>query len=166
MATLMSRSSIIASSPPVFAALTTDAIARRGIDQPLSAPYDRTMPHYFTIVKDNFWKISRRPIFGTLSGGAGDLFSIAQPSSVQTVASRAEMRDLQKTANDHDVGEKMDHLISVSEVMVKGDRRCQGEHRKPRRHLPHTKTKDQQQPTANFAGNRNCPAQRGQGQAH
>src|SRR6266403_5349131 len=76
------------------------------------------------------------------------------------------MRDLQKTANDHDVREKMDHLISVSEVMVKEDRRCQGEHRKARRHLPHTKTKDQQQPTANFEGNGNCPAQRGQGQAH
>src|SRR5258708_34996914 len=76
------------------------------------------------------------------------------------------MGDLQKTANDHDVREKMDHLISVSEVMVKEDRRCQGEHRKARRHLPHTKTKDHQQPTANFEGNGNCPAQRGQGQAH
>src|SRR5258708_18135820 len=76
------------------------------------------------------------------------------------------MRDLQKTANDHDVREKMDHLISVSEVSVKEDRRCQGEHRKARRHLPHTKTKDHQQPTANFEGNGNCPAQRGQGQAH
>src|SRR5436190_21603107 len=76
------------------------------------------------------------------------------------------MRDLQKTANDHDVREKMDHLISVSEVMVKEDRCCQGEHRKARRHLPHTKTKDHQQPTANFEDNRNCPTQRGQGQAH
>src|ERR1700686_5910137 len=76
------------------------------------------------------------------------------------------MRDLQEAAYDHDVREKMDHLISVSEVMVKEDRCCQGEHRKARRHLPHTKTKDQQQPTANFEGNGNCPAQRGQGQAH
>src|SRR6202051_409936 len=76
------------------------------------------------------------------------------------------MRDLQKTANDHDVREKMDHLISVSEVMVKEDRRCQGEHRKARRHLPHTKTKDQQHSTANFEGNGNCPAQRRQGQTH
>src|SRR5882757_7837685 len=163
MATLMSRSSIIASSPPVFAALTTDAIARRGIDQPSSAPHGETMPLSFTIVKYNFWKISRWPIFGTLSGGAGDIFAMARPPCVQTVASRAEMRDLQKTANDHDVLEKMDHLISVSEVMVKEDRRCQGEHRKARRHLPHTKTKDHQQPTANFEGNGNCPAQRSQG---
>src|SRR6266436_7792681 len=124
------------------------------------------MPLYFTIVKYNFWKISRWPLFGTLNGGAGDIFAMARPPCVQTVASRAEMRDLQKTANDHDVLEKMDHLISVSEVMVKEDRRCQGEHRKARRHLPHTKTKDHQQPTANFEDNRNCPTQRGQGQAH
>src|SRR6266850_2598017 len=106
------------------------------------------------------------PIFGTLGGGAGDIFAIARPPRVQAVASGAEMRDLQKTANDHDVREKMDHLISVSEVSVKEDRRCQGEHRKAGRHLPHTKTKDHQQPTANFEGNGNCPAQRGQGQAH
>src|SRR5207253_9613394 len=37
------------------------------------------------------------PPSGTLSGGAGDIFAIARPSCVQTVASRAEMRDLQKT---------------------------------------------------------------------
>src|SRR5439155_21541642 len=84
------------------------------------------------------------PPSGTLSGGAGDIFAIARPSCVQTVASRAEMSDLQKTANDDDVREKMDHLILVSEVMVKEDRRCQGEHRKARRHLPNTKTKEQQ----------------------
>src|SRR5437899_7124560 len=114
------------------------------------------MPHDGT-------KLRRGPglvaIFGILSGSAGDILAITRPPCVQTVASRAEMRDLQQTANDHDVLEKMDHLISVSKVMVKEDRRCQREHRKAGRHLPHTKTKDQQQPTANFESNGNCPAQ-------
>src|SRR3981189_385254 len=87
---------------------------------------------------------------GALGGRTGDIFGITRPACVQAVASGAEMRDLQKTANNHDVLEKMDHLISVSKVVVKEDRRCQGEHRKARRHLSRTKTKDQQQPTANF----------------
>src|SRR5258706_1312161 len=110
MATLMSRSSIIASSPPVFAALTTDAITRAvstNRHPHRTAPYGQTMPLSFTIVKYNFWKISRWPIFGTLNGGAGDIFAMARPPCLQTVASRTEMRDLQKTANDHDVREKM-----------------------------------------------------------
>src|SRR6267378_7780421 len=103
---------------------------------------------------------------GALGGRTGDIFGIPRSACVQAIASGAEMRDLQESTSDHDVLEKMDHLISVSEVVVKEDRRCQREHRKARRHLSNTKTKDQQQPAANFEGNGNCPAQRRQGQAH
>src|SRR6267378_2643845 len=103
---------------------------------------------------------------GALGGRTGDIFGIPRSACVQAIASGAEMRDLQESTSDHDVLEKMDHLISVSEVVVKEDRRCQREHRKARRHFSNTKAKDQQQPAANFEGNGNCPAQRSQGQAH
>ena len=101
-----------------------------------------------------------------LDGRAGDILGITRSPSIQAVASGAEMRNLQEATNNHDVLEKMDHLISVGKVMVKEDRRCQREHRKARRHFSHTKTKDQQQPAANLKGNGNCPAQRSQGQTH
>ena len=103
---------------------------------------------------------------GALGGRTGDIFGIPRSACVQAVASGAEMRDLQEATNDHDVLEKMDHLISVSKVVMKEDRRRQREHRKAERHLPHTKAKDQQQPAANFEGNGNCPAQWRQGQTH
>jgi len=67
---------------------------------------------------------------GALGGRTGDIFGIPRSACVQAVPFGAEMRDLQKTADNHDVLEKMDHLISVSKVVVKEDRRCQGEHRK------------------------------------
>src|ERR1700688_2592809 len=101
-----------------------------------------------------------------LGGGAGDILRIARPNCVQAKASGAEMCNLQEAANDHDILEKMDHLISVSKVVVKEDRRCQREHRKTRRHLPRTKTKDKQQPAADFKGNGDCPAQWRQRQTH
>jgi hypothetical protein len=101
-----------------------------------------------------------------LDGRAGGILGITRSPRVQAVASGAEMSDLQEAADDHDVFEKMDHLILVSKVVVKEDRRCQRKHRKARRHLSRTKTEDQQHPTANFEGNGNCPAQRSQGQAH
>src|SRR5467141_2583333 len=103
---------------------------------------------------------------GALGGRTGDIFGIPRSACVQAVASGAEVCDLQEATNDHDVLEKMDHLISVSKVVMKEDRRRQREHRKAERHLPHTKAKDQQQPAANFEGNGNYPAQRGQGQSH
>jgi hypothetical protein len=81
---------------------------------------------------------------GALGSGAGDILGIARPSRVQAIAPGAEMRNLQEAANNHDVLEKMDHLISVSKVVVKEDRRCQREHCKARCHISHTKTKDQQ----------------------
>jgi len=84
------------------------------------------------------------PASCALGGSAGDILAIARPPRVQAIAPGAEMRNLQEAANNHDVLEKMNHLISVSKVVVKEDRRCQREHRKARRHLSHTKTKDQQ----------------------
>ena len=62
------------------------------------------------------------------------------------------MRDLQKPADDHDVLEKMDHLVLVCEVVVKEDRGCQSEHRKTGCHSLRTKTKNQQQPAADLEG--------------
>src|ERR1700732_5163372 len=50
--------------------------------------------------------------------------------------------------------------------MGEEDLRFEGEHRIAPPHLPHTKNKAHEQPPANFEGNGNCPAQRGQGQAY
>ena len=65
-----------------------------------------------------------------LGDRAGDILGLRRPACVQAIASRAEMRDLQKSANDHDVLEEMDHLISVGKVMVKEDRRCERKYSK------------------------------------
>src|ERR1700738_1845496 len=93
------------------------------------------------------------PTFGALDAGSCDILGIVRPPRVHAMASGSEMRNLQEAANNHDVLEKMDHLISVGKVVVKEDCRCQREHRKARRHLPRTKTQDQQQPATNFEGN-------------
>ena len=68
-----------------------------------------------------------------------DIFGIARSARVQTVAPGSEMPDLQKSADDHDVLEKMDHLVLVREVFVKEDRGRQSEHRKTDRHPPRAK---------------------------
>ena len=101
-----------------------------------------------------------------LDGRTGDIFGITRPACVHAVTSGAEMRDLQEFTSDHDVLEKLDHLISVSKVVVKEDRRCQRKHRKAERHLPRTETKNQQQPATNFEGDGNYPAKRSQRQTH
>src|SRR5437868_3015470 len=46
-----------------------------------------------------------------LSDRTCDIFGIARFARVQTVASGSEMPDLQKSADDHDVLEKMKHLV-------------------------------------------------------
>src|SRR5260370_36085873 len=84
---------------------------------------------------------------------------------IQAEASGAKMRDLQEPADDHDVLQKMDHLILVGEIPVKEDCRCQSEHGEAERDLSRTKTEHQQQATTDLEANGNRPAERSQLQA-
>jgi hypothetical protein len=99
--------------------------------------------------------------FSASSGRSRDIFRIAR---VQAEASRSKMRDLQEPADDHDVLEKVDHLILIGKIPVKEDCRCQSEHGQAERDLSRTKTERQQQTTTDLEGNGNRPAKRGQRQ--
>src|SRR5882757_9197468 len=90
---------------------------------------------------------------------------IALMARVQAEASGSKMRDLQQPADNHDVLEKMDHLILIGEIPVKEDRRCQSEHGEAERDLSRTKAEHQQQTATDLEGNGNRPAERGQRQA-
>jgi hypothetical protein len=70
--------------------------------------------------------LTDQPRVSLSSRRARDIFRIAR---VQAEASGSKMRDLQQPADDHDVLEKMNHLILIGEVSVKKHRRCQNKRR-------------------------------------
>jgi hypothetical protein len=84
---------------------------------------------------------------------------IARLPSIEAVCAGTEMRNLQEAAGDHDVLQKVDHLILVGKVVMEEDGRRQSEPGQADCHRPHTKTKKHAHATANLEDDGDGPTE-------
>jgi len=82
---------------------------------------------------------------------------IARLPRIEAVCAGTEMCNLQEAAGDHDILQKVDHLILVGEVVMEEDGRRQSEPGKGDCHRPHTKAKKQAQATAHLENDGDGP---------